>query len=222
MLVARSGSAAPVVTIHNWADNEPRPPGPPEPLVPGRFVIVYGGNLGRAQGLETVLEAAARLQSRRPKVLIRVYGDGVEAVRLGAYAQQLGLSNLEIHCRIGKAEINAIFARADALLVHLADHPLFTITLPQKIQAYMASGRPIGAGLAGEAARLLRASDGALVVPPGDPTALCEALATLADTPSDDLLQMGLRGRAYYHRNLSFQRGVQQTLRVLEGARTAS
>jgi glycosyltransferase involved in cell wall biosynthesis len=222
MLIARGAPQARVVTIRNWADSETLQSGRPAPLVPGRFVVVYGGNIGRAQGLETVLEAAARLRDRRSDVLIRLYGDGVEAARLNAYARQLGLDNLEIHDRIGKAEINAVFARADALLVHLADHPLFTITLPSKIQAYLASGRPIAAGLAGEAARLLTESDGALVVPPGDPTALCEALAALADTPSEALLQMGLKGRAYYERNLAFQRGVHQTLRVLEGTHATS
>ncbi len=222
MLIARGAPEARVVTIRNWADSESAQSGRPAPLVSGRFVVVYGGNIGRAQGLETVLDAAAQLQARRPDVLIRLYGDGVEVAGLNAYARALGLNNLEIHNRIGKAEINAVFARADALLVHLADHPLFTITLPSKIQAYLASGRPIAAGLAGEAARLLAESDGALVVPPGDPSALCEALAALAETPGEALLQMGLRGRAYYHRNLAFQRGVHQTLRVLEGTHAAS
>jgi glycosyltransferase involved in cell wall biosynthesis len=222
MLIARGAPDSRVVTIRNWADSESAQSGRPAPLVQGRFVVVYGGNIGRAQGLETVLAAAAQLQVRCSDVLIQLYGDGVEVAGLNAFARELGLTNLEIHGRIGKAEINAVFARADALLVHLADHPLFTITLPSKIQAYLASGRPIAAGLAGEAARLLTESDGALVVPPGDPAALCEALAALAQTPSEALLQMGLRGRAYYHRNLAFQRGVHQTLRVLEGAHAAS
>jgi colanic acid biosynthesis glycosyl transferase WcaI len=221
-LVTRGAPEARVVTIRNWADSESSRFGQPGPLLPGRFVVVYGGNLGRAQGLETVLEAAARLQDRRSDILIRLYGDGVETAALNAYARKLGLRNLEIRSPIAKAEINEVFARADALLVHLADHPLFTITLPSKIQAYLASGRPIAAGLAGEAARLLTESEGALVVPPGDPAALADALAALADTPSDALLQMGLKGRAYYQQNLAFQRGVHQTLRLLEGTHPAS
>jgi colanic acid biosynthesis glycosyl transferase WcaI len=222
VLVARGAPAKRVVTIRNWADSESSLYGRPTPLVPGRFVVVYGGNLGRAQGLETVLEAAAHLQARREDILIRLYGDGVEAATLSAQARKLGLRNLEIHPPVGKAEINEVFGRADALLVHLAAHPLFTITLPSKIQAYLASGRPIAAGLAGEAARLLTESEGALVVPPGDPAALAEALAALADTPSEALLQMGLKGRSYYQQNLAFRRGVQQTLRLLETTHPAS
>jgi glycosyltransferase involved in cell wall biosynthesis len=216
-LAARGVPAGKLITIHNWADAEPSAVDQPTPLVPQRFVVVYGGNLGRAQGLGAVIEAAARLQSQRPDILIRLYGDGVEAPSLRAQAEALGLRNLEIHPRVGKDEINELFARADALLVHLTDHPLFAITVPTKVQAYLASGRPIAAGIAGEGARLLVASGAAVVAPPGDPGALAKAIIALADTPADDRRRMGLEGRSYYQRNLSFQCGMHRTLSLLDG-----
>jgi glycosyltransferase involved in cell wall biosynthesis len=220
-LAARGVPVSKLVTIHNWADAEPASPGQPAPLVPQRFVVVYGGNLGLAQGLVTVLEAAARLKSLRPDILIRLYGDGVEAASLREQAQALDLRNLEIHPPVGKDEINAVFARADALLVHLADHPLWSITVPSKVQAYLATGRPIAAGIAGEAAQLLADSGAALVAPPGDPAALAKAIAALADTPADARRRMGLEGRSYYLRHLGFQRGVHRTLRLLDGTHLA-
>ena len=184
-------------------------------------MVVYGGNLGRAQGLETVLDAAASLKDSRPDILIRLYGDGVEAGPLRARALALGLPNLEIHAQVGKDEINALFARADALLVHLADHPLFTITVPSKIQAYLATGRPIAAGIAGEAARLLAESGAAMVAPPGDADGLARAITALADMSAPARRRMGLRGRSYYLRNLAFQRGVHRTLSLLDGTHQA-
>ena len=217
ILAGRGVPAEKLVTIHNWADFEAPGAGEPAPLAPDRFVVVYGGNLGLAQGLGAVLEAAARLKTLRPEVLIRLYGDGVEAATLREQAQALDLRNLEIHPPIGKDAINAVFARADALLVHLADHPLWSITVPSKIQAYLATGRPIAAGIAGEAARLLLESGAALVAPPGDPAALAKAIAALADTPADVRRRMGLKGRSYYMRNLAFQRGVHRTLSLLDG-----
>jgi glycosyltransferase involved in cell wall biosynthesis len=220
-LIGRGVAAEKLITIHNWATAEPESVGRPAPLVPHRFVVVYGGNLGKAQGLKTVLEAAARLRDSRPEILIRLYGDGVEATALRAEARALDLQNLEFHAQIGKDEINEVFARADALLVHLTDHPLFTITVPSKIQAYLATGRPIAAGLAGEAARLLIESGAALVAPPGDANGLARAIAALADTPADDLRHMGLKGRDYYQRNMAFQRGVHRTLRLLDGTHVA-
>ena len=220
-LAARGVPPEKLVTIHNWATAEPPSVRRQPPLVPQRFVVVYGGNLGKAQGLETVLEAAARLEHLHPDILIRLYGDGVEASSLRAKAETLHLRNLEIHPQIGKDEINAVFARADALLVHLTDHPLFTITVPSKIQAYLATGRPIAAGIAGEAARLLAESGAALVAPPGDAEALAKIIAVLADTPADARRRMGLNGRHYYQRNMAFQRGVHRTLRLLDGTHLA-
>jgi glycosyltransferase involved in cell wall biosynthesis len=220
-LAARGVPAAKLVTIHNWAEAETLAVLHPEPLVPQRFVVVYGGNLGLAQGLGAVLEAAARLKTLHPDILIRLYGDGVEAASLRDQAQALDLSNLEIHPPVGKEEINAVFARADALLVHLADHPLWSITVPSKVQAYLATGRPIAAGIAGEAARLLADSGAALVAPPGDPAALAGAIAALADTPADARRRMGRQGRRYYLRNLAFQRGVHRTLSLLDGTHLA-
>jgi colanic acid biosynthesis glycosyl transferase WcaI len=221
MLAARGVPAGKLVTIHNWADAEPNGVSQPAPLAPDRFVVVYGGNLGLAQGLGTVLEAAARLKDLRPEVLIRLYGDGVEAAFLREQALALDLRNLEIHPAIGKDEINEVFARADALLVHLTDHPLFSITVPSKIQAYLATGRPIAAGIAGEAARLLFESGAALVAPPGDPGALAKAIAALADTPAEARRRMGLMGRSYYLRHLGFQRGMHRTLSLLDGTHLA-
>lgn len=220
-LAGRRVPAAKLITIHNWAESEPPGESQAAPLAPDRFVLVYGGNLGRAQGLKTVLEAAARLRDLRPDILIRLYGDGVEAASLREQARALALSNLEIHPQIGKDEINEVFARADALLVHLTDHPLFTITVPSKIQAYLATGRPIAAGIAGEAARLLLESEAALVAPPGDPAALARAIVALADTPADVRRRMGLKGRNYYLRHMAFQRGLHRTLRLLDGTYVA-
>ncbi len=220
-LAARGVPAEKLITIYNWADAEPSNIDQAAPLAAHRFVVVYGGNLGKAQGLGTVLEAAARLRDLRPDIQIRLYGDGVEAASLREQARVLDLRNLEIHAQIGKAEINEVFARADALLVHLTDHPLFTITVPSKIQAYLATGRPIAAGIAGEGARLLGESGAAMVAPPGDPGALAAAIAALADTPADARRRMGMRGRNYYLRNLAFHRGVHRTLRLLDGTHLA-
>jgi glycosyltransferase involved in cell wall biosynthesis len=220
-LAARGVPAGRLTTIHNWAVAEPERARQAQSLVPHRFVVVYGGNLGLAQGLKTVLDAAVRLRDTRPDILIRLYGDGVEASSLRARARALDLPNLEIHASVGKAEIDDLFARADALLVHLADHPLFTITVPSKIQAYLAAGRPIAAGIAGEAARLLLDSGAALVAPPGDPEALAQAIASLADMPAEARRRMGLRGRRYYLRNLAFRQGVHRTLRLLDGTHQA-
>jgi glycosyltransferase involved in cell wall biosynthesis len=216
-LIARGVPGGRLAAVRNWADLEPCAGPEPTRRRDSRFVLVYGGNLGRAQGLGTVLDAAARLQQRRPGVLVRLYGEGVEMPALQAQAHSLGLANVEFHPRIDKDGIAEVFARADALLLHLADDPLFAITIPSKTQAYLAMGRPIVAGIAGEAAELLEASGAALVAPPGDADALAGAIEALADMPPQARRRMGLKGQDFYQRNLAFRQGMDRTLELLAG-----
>ena len=218
-LLDRGVPAEKLTAIRNWADAEliPAAVRKPPPQPSQGFRVVYGGNLGLAQGLDAVIDTAALLQARRADIEIRLYGDGVAAAELRARAARIGLSNLRIEPRVPQAQMAAIFAAADALLMHLADDPLFAITIPSKTQAYLAMGRPIVAGVAGEAAELLRASGAALVAPPCDAAALAQAIARLADTPRAEREAMGRRGRRFYRRQFAFELGVGRTLQVLDG-----
>ncbi len=219
-LLARGVPAARLTTIRNWADlptletDFSRPSTEAEPAV---FTLAYGGNLGRAQGLETVIEAAALLQARRRDIAIVLHGDGVEAEPLRAQATAAGVDIVRFAPRISPRAIIEVFARADALLMSLADDPLFRITIPSKTQFYLAMSRPIVAAVAGEAAEILTRSGAGLVAPPGDAVALAAAIEALADTPRARREAMGRAGEAYYRDHLAFERGVDRTLRVLEG-----
>jgi len=78
-------------------------------------------------------------------------------------------------------------------------------------------GRPIVAGISGDAARLLERSGAALVVHPGDPAALARALCAMADMPAAERDALAARGRQFYLDRLSLERGLAETLQVLEG-----
>jgi glycosyltransferase involved in cell wall biosynthesis len=126
---------------------------------------------------------------------------------------------LSIEERVPAAQIAEILAGSDALLLHLRDEPLFRITIPSKAQAYLASGRPVVAGVGGEAAGLLRRSGAALVVRPSDPSALSEAISAIADLPRERREAMGRAGRGFYFENLSFAAGMSATLATIDAAR---
>jgi glycosyltransferase involved in cell wall biosynthesis len=216
-LAARGVPEAKLSTVRNWAaSEEPAAPAPREAGADGRFTIVYAGNFGRAQGLATVIEAAAILARKRQDIEIRLIGDGVEDEELRARARDV--PGVSIETRVPAAEIEAILAGCDALLLHLRDEPLFRITIPSKTQAYLAAGRPIVAGVGGEAAALLRDARAALVVPPCDPVALSEAIAGMADLPRAARETMAQAGRRYYSEHLSFGSGMAATLSVIKAA----
>lgn len=216
-MAERGVAPAKVRTIHNWATREaPRPSDRREPEERDRFVIVYAGNFGRAQGLATVIDAAEILSRRRQDIEIRLIGGGLEFDALRQKAA--GVQGVSVEPRVSPCEIDQVVARADALILHLRDEPLFRITVPSKTQAYLAYGRPIVAGVAGEAADLLHQSGAAFVVPPCDPAALSEAIAAIADLPDARRAAMGSAGRRYYLENLSFASGMAETLSVIAAA----
>ena len=217
-LIARGVPAAKVTAILNWADvGEANEMAAPAPAGRRRFAVVYGGNFGRAQALETVVDAAALLGRQRDDIEIQLYGDGVEEASLRAHAALSEPTALGFEPRVAKDRIVAVFAAADGLLLHLRPDPLFAITIPSKTQFYLAMGRPIVAGVAGEAADLLRESGAALVTAPGDAAALAHAIAELAELTAERRAEMGRAGRRFYRERLSFEAGLRRTLGVVEG-----
>ncbi|MDB5703906.1 MAG: glycosyl transferase group 1 [Sphingomonas bacterium] len=221
-LIERDVPPARLATVRNWADAEAlAEPATIDPADYGfgkRFSIVYGGNLGRAQALETVVDAAAIAGAHNADIDMVFFGDGIDADRLRAHAWAVGATCVRFEARVPKAIITGIFDHADALLIHLADHPLFAITIPSKTQFYLAMGRPILAAVRGEAAELLSESRAALVVPPGDAAALAEAMIALAAMPAAERAAMAASGRAYYQATLSFDKGIASTLEVVADA----
>ncbi len=128
-----------VEVIYNWCDEASLVLPGPDPGVArelgfaGRFNIVFAGNMGPAQALSPVIEAARRLRNRAPDVLFTIIGGGIEADQLKQSARDL--PNVQFMERRPMSEVGAVLSNADALLVHLKADPLFKITIPSKIQA---------------------------------------------------------------------------------------
>lgn len=213
-LVGRGVPDSKVSTIYNWAIAEPEAIGDIASRK-GRFNLIYGGNLGRAQQLGNLVEAAAILERERPEIRIQLFGSGIDEPALRQQAR--GLANLSFGGRLPQHEIARQFADADALLLHLGDDPLFDITIPSKTQSYLAVGRPIVAAVNGETAKLLRQSGAAIVVPPARPADLARAIIDMADAPLSRRQRMGNAGLEFYRTTLSFSEGVNRTVALIHG-----
>ncbi|RYF11430.1 MAG: glycosyltransferase WbuB [Oxalobacteraceae bacterium] len=211
-LRARGIAPARLAVVPNWAPPEiveiARSLPMPASCGAGAFTILFAGNMGKAQGLETVIRAASLLQERRADIHFALIGGGVEVDRLKSAAAAAGLRNLDFHAPRHPSMMGEMFANADALLVHLRDDPLFEITIPSKTQAYLAIGRPILLGVRGDAARMVEQAGAGVSFAPEDALALADAAMRLAALPADTLAQMGEAGRRFYHERLSFEAGV--------------
>ena len=170
--------------------------------MPGKpFKLMFAGNIGESQGLEVLVEAAARLRDRDDIAFIMI-GNGRGLPALEARIAELGLEGRFTFCgRHPEEKMPGFFAQADALFVSLKDFPNFALTLPYKVQTYLACGKPVIASIAGEGARVVEAADAGLACPPEDPEALANAIATMADMDADARASMGANGRAYFEQN---------------------
>ncbi|HEY9175919.1 MAG TPA: glycosyltransferase family 4 protein [Verrucomicrobiae bacterium] len=209
-LSERGVPADKIRVIYNWTHTIP--PAAPDPALAdaldGGFVVLFAGNLGAAQGLDTVLDAAKLAQNRHPSVRFVFVGSGVEEPRLRQRVATEGLANVLFLGRRPPEAMGGVYAWASALLVHLRDDPLFDITIPSKTQAYLAMGKPILMGMRGDAADLVRAAGAGIVFTPGQPAALVQALEKLLAMPESERQRIGESGRAYYEANLSMVAGV--------------
>ncbi len=203
-----------IEVIYNWCDEASlvlpgRDSGVARELgFAGRFNIVFAGNMGLAQALGPVIEAARRLRNQAPDVLFTFIGGGIEVDRLKQSASDL--PNVQLLPRRSPSQIGEVLSNADALLVNLKAEPLFEITVPSKIQAYLFAGRPILCGVKGDAADLVCRAGAGLPFTPEDPDALAETVLTLRGLGADGLRLMGDNGRAFYREHLAMERGVRR------------
>jgi len=200
-----------IEVVYNWCDDTViRPMEPDSDLLlklglKNKFTIMFAGNMGRAQALDTILSAAEIVAGRCPQVQFVFVGDGIEKGRIRRKAGEMGLKNVSFFPSLPQAEIAAVLSLADVLLVHLKDDPLFRITIPSKIQAYLAVGRPILAGVRGDAAELVTKARAGAVCPPEDAYGIAEQVCKLQAMPRARLNDIGSNGRRFYQKELSLK-----------------
>jgi glycosyltransferase involved in cell wall biosynthesis len=168
------------------------------------FNVVFAGNLGTAQALDTVLDAAERLCDL-PDLRLVLVGSGSRDAWLAEQVRSRELRNVQLPGRFPPAEMPAILAQAQALLLTLKDEPAMALTVPSKLQTYFAAGRPVIAAVGGEGARLVLEAQAGIACAPGDADALAAAIRKLHALPADERQRMGAAGRRYHAEHFSPQ-----------------
>jgi glycosyltransferase involved in cell wall biosynthesis len=181
---------------------------PDVPALDEGFCVVFAGNVGAAQAVYVISEAAERLRGHGDIRLV-VLGAGSELEWMRARIAELGLNNLFLAGRFPVEAMPNLLSRADVLLVTLADQQIFAATVPNKIQAYMAVGRPIIASMNGEGARLVQEADAGISVPAEDGAALADAILKLHSIPAEDRDRLGKNGRHYYRQHFDHEQLVE-------------
>ena len=142
--------------------------------IPDGFNVVFTGNIGTAQGLEVVLDAAERL-AKFPEIRWILIGEGRARPVLQEAVAARGLAGCVLFLgRRPMARIPVYLALCDAALLCLKSQPLFALTFPAKTQSYLACGIPVIGSIDGDAAKVITEAGAGLVGPAGDARALAE------------------------------------------------
>lgn len=218
--VARYASRDKIVYYPNSVLNEPSANPAveiPEDLAKAleqSFSVVFAGNLGTAQSVETLLEAC-KLLKVDPAVRMVLVGSGSRMAWLLEQQKANQLDNLILPGRFPVNAMPEIFGRADVLLVSLKDEEIFAQTIPSKVQAYLAAGRPIAASLRGEGARVVEESGAGESCLPEDPVALAELITNLKNRSPEQLIAMGAAARKYFDEHFEMNSQVERLVTIL-------
>jgi colanic acid biosynthesis glycosyl transferase WcaI len=219
-LIERGIPAEKVTRIYNWASYSPAQDTediPEPPQFKGHVNVVYGGNIGQAQALEYVVEAMEAARRMVPALRLHLFGDGIEREALKRMAASRPGADVVFHPPVPRKQMDRIFDQADILVMHLNRDPLYEFTIPSKMQHYLACGKPIVAGIAGEAGDILERSRAAFVCVPEDSEGLATGLVKAGRMEAAERAAMGRRARAFYERNFSMAAALERTLRLLGG-----
>ena len=204
--------------IFNWCDEYSllKDSSEEETMLPRGFNVVFAGNMGPAQALDVVLDAGKLLLASNPQVNLVMVGGGLDVDRLKKEATSRNLSNIHFISRMAIDEIGKVLTEADALLVHLKDDELFSITIPSKTQAYLAKSRPIIMAVKGDAANLVNEAQAGICIEPENPEQLSWAVSQLVGMSADARIQLGKNAAEFYQTTLALQVGMKHFLDIFD------
>ena len=174
--------------------------------------LTFAGNIGEVQSVETILQAARKLQDK--PVAFHIVGGGSDLERLQNMAADWNLKNVVFYGRRPVSEMPEFYAKADAMLVTLSKDPVLSLTLPGKVQSCMAAGKPIIGAVNGETARVIAEAECGYCGPAEDAGRLAENILELSGA---NMTQMGKNARAYYEQQFEKARFIDTLESALKG-----
>ena len=180
-----------------------------------RFVTMYAGIHGLAQGLEVMVEAA-RMMEQNPDFLFVLIGDGPRKSEVKNLADQYDLKNVLFLNEQPREEMPSLLSSADAVLIPLRNLEIFKGALPSKLFDAWSCERPILLSVDGEARELLESCAGGWFVPPENVPALVDAIVRISKKPEKERLEMGRRGKQLTATQYSRQAQAVKLIKYLE------
>ena len=179
----------------------------------GYVDLMFAGNVGVAQSVDTIIRAA-KLTEDIPNLRWHIVGEGSELNNCRVLAEKLSAKSVIFHGRHPIEEMPRFYAMADAMLVTMQKNPIVSLTLPGKVQTYMAAGKPIIGAIDGETALVIDEAKCGLCVPAEDHVALAKVARDFVNSNADHYAEKSSR---YYENNFEKNRVIGQISEKLSG-----
>ena len=159
--------------------------------LPNGFIVMFAGNIGTAQDFESIIEAANILKEEK-RIHFVILGDGLMKNWAEIKTKEIGInSNFHFLGRKPVEQMPLYYKKADVMLVSLTDTELFSITIPSKIQSYLAAGKPVLASLNGEGAKIIEKWCAGKSCPASNPLELANTILLMSKLNKDELQKLG-------------------------------
>ena len=208
MIINKGIEADKILTLYNWSMVEKTPDDEASTFeyTTSGVNIVYAGNIGVHQGLSKLYEGMRNIVEKNPAIYFHFFGDGTDFEIL----QELVKENTHIilHGRVSPSEIAQYLEAADILFLHLIKDPVYESIIPSKLQAYIEIGKPVLAGIEGEARRVVTDHNLGEVFDSENIADFEHATLKIAALPEDKILQIKQRSVILYQEKYSRNAGV--------------
>ena len=179
--------------------------------------IVFAGNIGVAQSFDTIIEAVKILTTKLKNFKIIIIGDGRDKKRVLEKISEYSLDDyFKFLGSFPPEDMPAFFASADALLVSLKDTKIFSMTIPGKLQSYLACGKPIIASLNGIGSKIIKESNSGFTSNAEDPLSLANSIINFNKLNSSKRKVLGNNARDYYEKEFERSRLLTRLIDIFE------
>lgn len=171
----------------------------------GKFVVSFAGNIGRAQGLDMVIDAAYKLRENK-NIAWLIVGEGTERQRLIEKVKEKNIEDIIIFPGWQtKEQLSEYISISSALTVILKDNEVLNLTVPAKVQTYLSMGKPIIASMNGEAADVILQSNAGLVSSADNLEGYCNNVKKMYSMSIEEIKNMSDNGINYCKKNYDAQ-----------------
>lgn len=201
----------------NWSDDFLKMPIKDIPKLQGGFIILMTGNLGVAQNLDSIMNAAFIMKDEKFIKWVFV-GDGSKKTFIDDYIRQNNLNDTVFTVgRYPSDLMPAFFKKANAMLLSLkADFPHIKAVVPSRLQSYMSASRPVLAMVEGGAAEIINESNCGYVVHPDDYNSLVDIIRNKVIQNLEEFEKLGENGRKYYENHYTKDKCISNLIQIIE------